>query len=129
MKKVLPRTLGFLLVTLFPIVYLHVVKLPIWAEVFDGILSSLVFAVPFAMGLSLGKPMEGLSEKQEISLGMLAAAFMWAVIWMFWSVVPESFRPFAETWAFPSHLAITFITGLWTTVIWKGQPAGGWQEL
>ena len=123
MKKVLPRTLGFLLITLIPVVYLHVIKLPIWAEVVDGVFSSLVFAIPFAVGLSLGKPTVGPSMKQELRLGMLAAAFMWTVVSVFWSVVPESLRGSAEIWAFSSHLALAFTTGLLTTVIWRGELA------
>ncbi len=129
MKKVLPRTLGFLLVTLIPVVYLHVAKLPLWAEVVDGIFSSVVLAVPFAVGLSIAKPVGDLSMKQELKLGMLAATFMWTIVWVFWSVVPETFKASAETWAFTSHLTIAFSTGLLTTVIWKGQQMEIGQEL
>ena len=123
MKKVLPRTLGFFLITLLPVVYLHVMKLPTWGEVIDGIFSSLVFALPFALGFFLIKRFEAPSAnaKQEVYWGMISAAFMWAVVWVFWSVVPESFKSSVEVWAFNIHLAVAFITGILSTSIWTGQ--------
>ncbi|NRB47880.1 MAG: hypothetical protein HRU41_09430 [Saprospiraceae bacterium] len=122
MKRVLPRTFGFFLITLLPLVGLHVIKLPIWGEVIDGVLSSFVFTLPYGMGLLLIKqfmiPLK--STKQEVYVGMISAACMWAVVWVFWSIVPNDFRSSAEVWAFNMHLALALITGMSTVVIRGG---------
>lgn len=121
MKKVLPRTLGFFLATLLPVVYWHLVKLPTWSELVDGLLSSFVFSIPFAFGVFVVKRFEESTSRQEVSIGMFSGIIMWAVVWVFWSVVPENFRLPAQAWAFSSHLAIAFITGVLTKAVWRGQ--------
>ena len=124
MKRVLSRTLGFFLATLLPVIYLHLVKLPTWSELVDGILSSFAFSIPFAFGVFVVKRFEESTSKQEVSIGMLSAIFMWVVVWVFWSVVPESFRLSADSWAFSSHLAVACITGVLTKAVWRGH----WQK-
>ena len=115
MKKVLPRTLGFFLITLLPLIGLHIVKFPTWGEVIDGVLSSFAFALPFAKAnqfLALT-----IDPKREVYLGMISAAFMWAVLWGFWSAVPEGIRSSMEVWAFNLHLAMALFTGMLTVAI------------
>lgn len=123
MKRVLPRTLGFFLITLLPVVGLHIATLPSWGELIDGVISSFVFTLPFALGFFVIKQFAApaTSTKQEVYLGMISAAFMWTVIWVFWSAVPEGFRSSTEAWAFNIHLAMALIIGMLTVVIWNGR--------
>jgi|GEM_PF-5233913 len=125
MKKVLPRTLGFFLATLLPVVYWHLVKLPTWSELLDGVLSSVAFSIPFAFGVFVVKRFEESTSRREVYIGMFSAVFMWVIVWVFWSVVPENIKLSAENWAFSSHLAVAFITGVLTKAVWRGH----WQKV
>lgn len=121
MKSLLPRVSAFFLITLLPVVYLHVAKLPVFAEVIDGILSSFVFTLPFALGTKLIRRAGWSAQhsvRQEMIAGAISAALMWSLIWVAWSVIPFGLRESAESWAFFSHLLAALGTGLLAGMVW-----------
>lgn len=126
MKRVLPRTLGFFLVTLIPVVYLHMVKLPSWAAFMDGLLSSAVFAMPFLLAMWVGIKRIGRNKvgdlPTELIIGAIAAAFMWSLLWAVWSAVPPKYIASAEDWAFYSHLVAALGTGYLCTFFGTEKP-------
>ena len=115
MKKVLARTIGFLLATLIPVVYLHLASLPSWTALLDGILSSLVFTLPFGWAVWWCRkgtlPDDIPRASKELVIGLVAGAFRWSLLWGVWSVVPEPYHASAESWAFYSHLLAALGTG------------------
>ncbi|MBX2874249.1 MAG: hypothetical protein KTR30_19170 [Saprospiraceae bacterium] len=125
MKKVLPRTLGYFLFTLLPVVYLHLVELPTWGQLVDGILSSVAFTMPFMLALWLARRLS-LKYKiggflTELIIGAVAGAFMWSLLWVSWNVVPEKMLVSAENWAFYSHLIAAFGTACLSTCFGIGK--------
>lgn len=124
MKKAIARTFGFLLPALAVVVVSHLIKQVLWAEVFDGMLASLVFSLLFAMGVWWGEKGLAISRerrpRQEVGIGLVAGAMMWTLLWIFWSVLPEIYQIHAAAWAFYCHLLVAFGTGWLSTQLRGG---------
>ena len=111
------RAAGFFLITLIPVMTLHLVKLFTLGEAFDGLISSLAFTLPFLLALMLVERLFPQGEQQNanwvaLAEGAILAVGMWSVIALFWNLVPESFIAQFDQYAFYSHLICAFLTGL-----------------
>ena len=115
MKKVLARSSGFAVVSLVPLVLVNVVGPPGAPSVLGGVLLSVVFSIPFAVGTALSRlqrPRPKRTVLRELAIGAAAGAVMWLGLWSFWTAVPGSFRLAAASWAFLGHLAVALVAGV-----------------
>lgn len=112
MSSVGPACTGFFAVTLLPVVTQHVVKAAegrVVAEVLDGVLSSLVFALAYAGGAALAGVWR--SVNVNFSDGMTAAACYWLSLWGFWQLAPDALGIVLGGWIFGIHLLVAAAAG------------------
>ena len=116
MHTILFRSLGFFLASSLPIVYWHWEKLPIQAEIIDGVVSAFVFSLPFMFGSWLGAKgmkVQGSEDRGfQFLWGVSLAVILWGAVWAFWTNVPESIHTSLGVWALGLHMALAFFWGV-----------------